>query len=117
VRLSQVDDQTKLDFVKFTLSEADKQIARVPNDARYYILTGAFLNSVGNPELALPYIQKAIELSPKKQTMRFQLVQALMNLGRKDEAVAEAKAAYELDTNYVQAKAIYDEVSKLNKAK
>ena len=68
---------------------------------------GSLLNNIGNPEQALPYIKKAIELSPQKQAMRFELVQSLYSLGKSAEAMAEAKAAYELDTRYDQAKQIY----------
>ncbi len=115
VQSSQVDNKTKQDFVDLTASELEKQIARVPQDARYYILMGSFLNSIGNYDKALPVVRKAIELSPKKQTMRFELVQTLLALGKKDEALAEAKSAYELDINYDQARAVYEEVQSIVK--
>jgi tetratricopeptide (TPR) repeat protein len=107
IRASQFDQQAKKDFVTLTFNEVDKQIAMVPNDARYYILMGSLLNSIGDPEQALSYIKKAIELSPRKQVMRFELIQSLYILGRSAEAMAEAKAAYELDTRYDQAKQVY----------
>jgi tetratricopeptide (TPR) repeat protein len=116
-RAPQIDNQTKLAILNFTYNEINNQIALVPDDARYYILMGSFLNSVGNADKALPYVEKAIELSPKKQTMRFQLIQSLVNLGKIDEAIAEAKAAYELDTNFDQAKGIYNEILGLKKGK
>lgn len=102
-----IDQKIKQDFITLTVNEIEKQIAIVPNDARYYILTGSLLNSIGNPEAALDYIKKAIELSPQKQTMRFELVQALYGLGKSAEAMNEARSAYELDKNFDQAKQIY----------
>ena len=102
-----LDQKIKQDFLTLTVNEMEKQIAIVPKDARYYILMGSLLNNIGNPEQALPYIKKAIELSPQKQAMRFELVQSLYSLGQSEEAMAEAKAAYELDTRYDQAKQIY----------
>jgi tetratricopeptide (TPR) repeat protein len=102
-----IDQKTKQEFLTLTLNEVEKQIAMVPDDARYYILLGSLLNSIGNPEQAIQYINKAIELSPRKQTMRFELVQSLYSLGRSTEAMTEAKAAYELDTRYDQAKQFY----------
>jgi len=109
-----LDMSIKKDFLNLTVTEVEKQIAIVPNDARYYILMGSLLDSIGNPEQALPYINKAIELSPQKQAMRFELIQALYMLGRKGEALAEAKKAYDLEPNYDQAKSIYDTLLKEN---
>jgi tetratricopeptide (TPR) repeat protein len=105
-----VDQKTKEEFLTLTFNEVEKQIARVPNDARYYILLGSLLNSLGQPEQALPYINKAIELSPLKQAMRFELVNSLYMLSRKDEALVEAKKTYDLEPNYEQAKSLYEAV-------
>jgi len=107
VKASGLDQEVKRDFLTLTVKEIDKQIATVPNDARYYILMGALLNNIGNPEQALPYIKKAIELSPQKQAMRFELIQSLYSLGKTEEALAEAKSTYELEKEYRQAKDIY----------
>ena len=108
LKATNLDQATKKDFITLTVNEVEKQIALVPNDARYYILMGSLLNGIGNPDQALTYIKKAIELSPEKQTMRFELVQALYALGKSEEAMAEAKAAYELDKRYGQAKTVYE---------
>ncbi len=105
-----IDQKDKQEFLMLTFNELEKQIARVPDDARYYILLGSLLNNIGQSEQALPYINKAIELSPLKQAMRFELIQSLYALGRIDEALVEAKNAYELDQNYDQAKEIYKTV-------
>jgi len=107
LRSNGVDQKTKQDFLNLTFNEVENQIAIVPDDARYYILAGSLLNGIGNSEQALSYIKKAIELSPKKQTMRFELVQALYALGSSTEAMKEAKSAYELDERYEQAKQVY----------
>lgn len=117
VQAREVDAKTKQDFVMFTFDETNKQIAAVPDDARYYILMSSFLSNIGNFEKALPFAEKAIELSPKKQTMRFQRVQILANLNRIDDALAEAKSAYELDSNYDQARALYEAVLGLKAGK
>jgi len=107
-----VDQNTKREFLTLTVNEIEKQIAIVPDDARYYILMGSLLNNIGNPEQALIYIKKAVELSPLKQAMRFELIQSLYSLGKKEEALAEAKAAYELDERYDQAKSLYETLLK-----
>lgn len=114
VRASQ---NIKSEFLNLNLSELDKQIALVPNDARYYILKANFLSNIGQYEQALASVYKAIELSPKKQAMRFELVSILYHMGRLDEAVVEAEKAYELDKNYEQAKSLYEALNNENMAK
>jgi O-antigen ligase/thioredoxin-like negative regulator of GroEL len=107
VKQAEIDQKTKQAFVELTYNEIQNQIDRVPADARYQILMGSFLNSVGNPMKALPYIKEAVALSPNKQAMRFELVQSLYALGKSAEAMSEAKSAYELDKRFEQAKTIY----------
>ena len=107
LKMTGLDQKTKQDFFTLTVNEVENQIDIVPNDARYYILLGTLWNSVGNSDQAIPDIKKAIELSPRKQTMRFELVQALFAQGKSTEAMNEAKSAYELDERYDQAKQIY----------
>lgn len=112
LKASGLDDKTKREFLTLAIDEVENQIAKVPNDARYYILMASMLNNIGQPGEALAYVKKAIELSPLKQAMRFELIQSLYALGRSEEAMLEAKAAYELDTRYEQAKSIYVETVK-----
>lgn len=107
LRKAEIDQKIKNEFFNLTIDELEKQITKVPADARYYILLGSFLNSTGNSKQAIDLINLAIQLSPKKQAMRFELIQALYTLGKSTEAMAEAKSAYELDKRYNQAKIIY----------
>ena len=102
-----LDPEIKKEFLTLTVNEVEKQIKSVPDDARYYILLGSLFNSIGAPDQALINIKIAVELSPKKQSMRFELIRALLTLGKSTEAMTEAKSAYELDTRYDQAKQIY----------
>jgi O-antigen ligase len=112
IKAKEIDQKLKLEFLNYTVNEVDNQIALVPDDARYYILKGSLLNNVGYPNEAIMAISKAIELSPQKQTMRFELIQSLYMLGRKDEALTEAKKAFDLEPNYDQAKSIYETLLK-----
>jgi len=109
LKAAEVDQMIKQEFVTLTVNEINKQIAIVPNDARYYILMGSLLNNIGNSEQALTFIKKAVELSPLKQAMRFELIRALYTLGKSQEAMLEAKSAYELEKNYDQARIVYEE--------
>jgi O-antigen ligase len=106
----EIPNQNKVAFIDAALAEFDKQIASVPEDARSYILVGNFLNNLGQPALAIPKIEKAIELSPKKQQMRFELIRALANTGQMERAQELAKETYELEPKYDQAKKVYETV-------
>ncbi len=107
LKTKEVDQKMKQEFFDLTITELKKQIGKVPDDARYYILLGSFLNNTGNSAQAIEPINKAIELSPQKQSMRFELIQALYATGKNAEAMAEAKSAYELDKRFDQAKEVY----------
>jgi hypothetical protein len=107
-----LDQKIKLDYLNFSVDEILKQQESVPQDARYYYLLGALFNNTGNFELALKPVNEAIRLSPNKQDMHFELIKTLYGLGKKDEALAEAKFTYELDTRYDQAKSLYAELIK-----
>lgn len=104
---SQIPGPTKQAFFTLTKDQIDAQITATPNDARIYVLGGAFYNNIGATDVALPILEKAYELSPKKQSIAFQLATAQMNQGKNDEALALLKETYESDTSYYEAKRAY----------
>lgn len=88
-------------------SSFKKQLAIAPNDARYQLFYGLFLSGFGQVTEAEPVFARALELSPNKQSMYFELVGALISQGRAKEAIPYAKKAYELEPNFFEAKFIY----------
>ena len=94
-------------FIETTLKEAQRQIERTPKDARYYVLLGVMLNHHGRGDLSLPYLQKAVELSPQKQTILFELGVAQLLSNNLDAALGTFKKASELDPSFSDAKLIY----------
>lgn len=110
VAAESVPVELKQEYMQLTFEEVQKQIDRVPNDARYYILMASFLINTGNYEKALPFSEKAVELSPQKQAMRFALARNLLALDRKEEALAQAKIAYESEPKYEMAEKVYKEL-------
>ena len=107
ISAADVDAKLKQDFVDLTLNEMYAQVKQTPNDARYQLFTGSFLKNMGQYKLAEPYLEKAVELSPTKQTMLFELITNLSLLGEKDRALELAKKAYELDKSFGDAKDYY----------
>ena len=91
-----------------------EQIKQTPNDARYQFFMGIFLDNMGQYQLALPYLEKSVELSPKKLTMIFELAKCYSYLGKKEKALEITKYAYDLIPEYNDARMNYAAVLILN---
>ncbi len=97
----------KQGFYQVTVKAINDQIASAPNDARMYILGGSFFNALGQFDDAVKLLEKARELTPRKQSMLFQLATAYLNVNRIDDAVKALKDAYEAEPSYVDAQSAY----------
>ena len=99
-------------FIVLAANELGKQAGELPRDARYQIFAGSFLVHVGAIDQGIAYINRAIELSPKKQAMYFELGNAYY--AKKDLMNAEKafKYAYELAPAYAEAKSYYVQILK-----
>ncbi|MDO8604196.1 MAG: O-antigen ligase family protein [bacterium] len=97
-------------FLILAGEELEKQARELPNDARYQVFAGSFFSRVGIFDKGLAYLNKASELSPKKQTILFELGSAYYN--KKDLANSEMafKRAYELAPEYPEAKKFYSQI-------
>ncbi len=109
-----IDATTKQDFVNYAYSQMQEQLKETPLDARYWFFTGTFLDNINQYQLAIPFLQKAISLSPTKQTMMFELQKAYSYTGQYSQALAIAKQAYELDTDDADAQSSYLAAAILN---
>ena len=94
-------------FIDLAGQELKIQTEKLPRDARYQIFAANFFNRVGASNVALPYALKAHELSPKKQTMIFELGSTYYNLGDQAKTLEYFKEAYELAPEYVDAENYY----------
>ena len=94
-------------MVAFVEQQADIQISRTPNDARYFLLPGSVLASTGQYQAALPMLQRAAVLSPRKQTILFELASAYIGEQNFTSALSTLKTAYELDTKDQDAQLLY----------
>jgi O-antigen ligase/protein involved in temperature-dependent protein secretion len=84
-----------------------KQLKRAPNDARYRLFYGIFLSRFGWYGRAVEQLKIGRELSPKKQTLAFELISNLILDGKNTEAVTVAKEVYEESPSFEEAKFIY----------
>lgn len=107
VNSSGISDELKREFVNLGYEQMKKQIEQNPNDARYQYFMGVYLDNLSQYQLALPYLQKAVELSPNKLTMLFELAKCYAYLGQKEQSLEIAKKAYDLMPEYDQGKMNY----------
>ena len=88
VLLGQYPPETKQNFFTFTVDQINKQIENTPNDTRVYTLSGYLFNAIGQSEAAERNLEKAYELSPKKQSIGLPLVNSYATQGKFDEAIS-----------------------------
>ncbi len=105
-------NEQKQNFLNFLSEQVDTHIASAPDDARMYVLAGFFFNSIGQIGKAMPLLLKAHELTPRKQSVDFQLAAAYINTASTDptnldKALALFKEAYEGDPTYDMARNSY----------
>ena len=84
-----------------------KELARTPNDARLQVFIGSFLRQFGDTAGAEEHLGKALQLSPQKQTIMFEVGALAMQEGDFGKALAVFKDAYELAPEYDQARNFY----------
>jgi len=107
VSSQKVDTKIKQDFVDLAYGQMQEQVKETPYDARYQFFMGVFLDNMNQYQFALPYLQKALELSPNKLTVMFELAKCYSYLGQKDKALEISKKAYDLVPGYTDAKMSY----------
>ncbi len=105
-----IDAATKQSVISFAESQAEDQLRRTPNDARYHLFYGYALDHLGSPQdlvKAESYLEKASALSPGKQTILFEL--GLNHLAQNDNAGALTilKRAYDTEPRYDEARITY----------
>ena len=96
---SGVDPSLKDKAFKLSLSEFENQVKESPNDARGHIFLSAVYSHLGRNEEALSSAKRALELSPKKQSIMFLVADYLLVLRDAQGAYEAVKTAYELDTS------------------
>ena len=101
------EDSVKQSLVSLAVSEINNQLQETPNDVRYYVLGGSFYQSIGDYNSAQKLLLQAQKFSPKKQSLLFLLGSNYFALKQYTEALTTLKQAYELDTTFDEAKAMY----------
>lgn len=104
---SNVSPQTSQKFVELLFENLEKTINRFPDDARYLLSMGSTRVRAGDIEGAMPYLKRALEVTPRKQRVYFEIGLAQLSAGNYDAALGQFKTAYELDTTSPESKILY----------
>ena len=108
INAPQAPGPMKQSFFALAMQEIQNQISYAPKDARIYVLGGSFMNGIGQYGEAVPLLEKALELSPRKQSIIYDLATSYINLNKNiDKAVELMKGAYESAKDNSQAKISY----------
>lgn len=97
------DDVKK--FVQFSISEMEKEAYKPAADAKHLLFLGSIYASALplDPEYAkkgAEALQKALELSPTKQQVYFELASLYLNTGNPDQALHTLQKAVDLDPTF-----------------
>ena len=104
---SGISPQLKQEAYTFTHATGEGLLKARPDDARLELFMSVFLAQFGRYDESIQHLIKASELSPKKQQILFQLGNTYLQKGDTAQAVAAFKKAFELDTTYENARALY----------
>ncbi len=94
-------------YAKLLIDNLDKEINRFPDDARYLLSMGSIRVRMSDPNGALPYLERAHQQSPRKQTIYYETGFAYLTAGDTAKALDQFKAAYDLNHDNPEAKVLY----------
>lgn len=94
-------------FLLRTESELQNQMKETPDDVRILVFQSSFYRVVGKTAQAQAILEKAIQLSPQKQQIHFELGLTLWQQNKFPEAFNRFKTAYELEPKNDQARMFY----------
>ncbi len=99
---------TKQAFYNFSGKEIQAQLDEDKwADARIYTLAGSFYTGASQFTAAFPYLERAAQLSPGKQSIDVEYATALINLKQVDKAVEILKRDYDAAPENPYVKSVY----------
>lgn len=100
---SSIGPDVKQKFLTAAASGMEAQEKLSPLDARFPLFLGTLYNQYGDYAKAQSALERALELSPKKQSILYSLGQNTWGLNENVRALGYFKQAYELDTTNEEA--------------
>ena len=105
--LSEVNIAVKQDFYDTAVAQIQQQGEASPLDARAPLFLGVVHSAYGNHEAAAKAFAHALELSPKKQGILYEIARNANQRGDVVGALRALKQAFELETSNIQARILY----------
>jgi O-antigen ligase/tetratricopeptide (TPR) repeat protein len=106
-RSAAIDPAVKKDIFALAESSGLALLAERPNDARLELFMASLYETFGQYPQAEQYITQALEHSPKKQQLMFQLGVIRLNAGDTAGAIAMLKQAFDSEPAYEDARILY----------
>ena len=97
----------KQQFFDTAVNEMKQQEAASPLDARFPLFLGLVYTAFGDYTDGTTALERAHEVSPRKQSILVQLALNQDSHGDQTGALATLKAAYELEPSYLQVRLLY----------
>src|SRR3989344_539350 len=104
---SDIPTETKQRYLALVVDKFQKSIEGNPDDARPHLFYGLFLNRAGSPETALKELNRALELSPKKQAILFEIGNIYIDAKDYEKSLEYFKRAFELEPEFIEARIGY----------
>ena len=98
--LPQLDAGFKTTILKSAIEETDKGVRENPLDPRAYLFLGTVLSRVGLADQALMVLDKAAELSPKKQQIYFEIADVYLQKGDYPKAISTLEKSFNFDQGF-----------------
>ena len=92
---------------KFVQDQYAIQFKLTPNDSRPFIFYSTYLERIGQYEQAEKAINRAVELSPTKQSFLYQKASILLDQRKSQEGALVLKQAYDLEPTNIEARTLY----------
>src|SRR3989344_1664780 len=102
-----IDSKIKQDYFNLARSEMEKQVQEMPPDAHNFYLLGSLLYSYGEYDEVLSFLERARELSPKKQVIILKLADVYIAEKNYKKAYEITQKVYELEPRYDLTRNMY----------
>ncbi len=95
------------EMLQYAVEQGEAQLQATPFDARHYAIYGAFLSRIGQFDESIEKFHKAVELSPRKQSLLYELGAAYAAKNDYASATKYFKEAYDVYPSNEQARILY----------
>ena len=102
-----VSPEVKKEVYDLAHKSGEEMLASRPNDARMELIFASFLSQFGQLQEMFQHLQKALESSPKKQTILFQIGGTLLQSGNVEQGLLVLKQAFEEEPEFDAARIFY----------